>query len=227
MPAAAASPPLRRRLLSALGVSAADCVGFAGLGHIPLRALGAIHHVSFAPSTKPGDTGAKAGPGRLQWYQRQPGWAPQRRRRRRHERRHPSRLPTGCSAILSHRAGQSPRTAALDRQDTPYPGWDQQQQQGKGEQLPRGKPAPPPHRRAHPPAAHPAPLEEGAEEAEGEVGSGAGASARTAAVGGAAAGSPPAHPHHAGHQPPPMLDAEHGGSVADDVLPPLGDADQP
>ena len=92
---------------------------------------------------------------------------------------------------------------------------------------PQGKPAPAPGRRAHPPAAHPAPLEEAEEEAEGVQGSG-GTGARTATPAqAAAAGSPPTHPHHAGKPPGPMLDAEHGGTVADDVIPPLGNADQP
>ena len=129
----------------------------------------------------------------------------------------PHRLPKNRTAHAAAGSGHS----GLRRQDTPYPGWDaaqqQQQQQSKGGVG---------RRRQGQPGGEAMP-EQGAE--QGSAACGSGGSPVPASVP-AAAGAPPEHPHHAGKPPGlehALLDAEHGGSAADDLVPPLEDLDRP
>lgn len=129
-----------------------------------------------------------------------------------------------------------PASEGLKRQDTPWPGWDSEQlehsqqgrrQAGKGKAGKQGGEALP---EEEPEAA-------GSQGGGGAAGglnggsgaAGAGSSKAAARAAAEPAGGPPAHPHHAGKPPGAMhgLDAEQGGNVADDLIPPLGEPDQP
>lgn len=122
-----------------------------------------------------------------------------------------------------------PASEGLKRQDTPWPGWDSEQHEHN--QAPRR----PPHAgKRKGKQGEALPEEEEPEAIGGQPGgSSAGGSTESSKpqvrFAAEPAGGPPEHPHHAGKPPGAMhgLDAEQGGSVADDLIPPLGEPDQP
>lgn len=128
-----------------------------------------------------------------------------------------------------------PASEGLKRQDTPWPGWDSEQQEhGQAARRPsskgkQGKPDEPlPEEEPEAVGSQGGGVAAGGAEAGGS-GTGTGSSNAQLRFAAEPAGSPPAHPHHAGKPPGAMhgLDAEQGGSVADDLIPPLGEPDRP
>lgn len=167
-----------------------------------------------------------------------------RRRRRqlallvRKGRRHVIPALPGCQWPLptaaTHPLPAEPVSEGLKRQDTPWPGWDSEQQEhggqggaGQGKQASGGS-----RRQGKAGRQGSEVLPEEEPEGGGSEGGGfaaAGGTTPQPRTAGMPVGGPPEHPHHAGKPPAPahgLLDAEQG-NAADDLIPPVGEPDQP